>query len=259
MSTNLSLLLGLFILFQINLILVLVILLVERIVVVVRVAAEPALATAFKVGKRLGKDIVFELLPKVEEIGLFLKVPKERSGIALKTALKVVGFPTFRLGLSLAGHPLAKVLALFPVNSRRVHFEIMFLVEFAELISDGTVSGSGLDTLLEGVLFREGLVGKVRVLLKVEYKLIRSKVVYILLELNVLQERKGMLVKLGSDVRGHKLVRKQNNQPELIDILDLGPEVSEVILGLLGVESLVLDILVALLDFELVADRVRDF
>lgn len=39
----------------------------------------------------------------------------------------------------------------------------------------------------------------------------------------------------------------QNNQPELIDILDLGPEVSEVILGLLGVESLVLDILVALL------------
>lgn len=114
-----------------------------------------------------------------------------------------------------------------------VHFEIMFLVEFAELISDGTVSGSGLDTLLEGVLFREGLVRKVRVLLKVlssrvnsaiyiyilyisrnwdgrtyEYKLIRSKVVYILLELNVLQERKGMLVKLGSDVRGHKLVRK---------------------------------------------------
>lgn len=114
-----------------------------------------------------------------------------------------------------------------------VHFEIMFLVEFAELISDGTVSGSGLDTLLEGVLFREGLVRKVRVLLKVlssrvnsaiyiyilyisrnwdgrtyEYKLIRSKVVYILLELNVLQERKGMLVKLGSDVGGHKLVRK---------------------------------------------------
>lgn len=41
-----------------------------------------------------------------------------------------------------------------------------------------------------------------------EYKLIRSKVVYILLELNVLQERKSMLVKLGSDVRGHKLVRK---------------------------------------------------
>lgn len=33
----------------------------------------------------------------------------------------------------------------------------------------------------------------------------------------------------------------------MIDILDLGPEVSEVILGLLGVESLVLDILVALL------------
>lgn len=33
----------------------------------------------------------------------------------------------------------------------------------------------------------------------------------------------------------------------MIDILDLGPEVSEVILSLLGVESLVLDILVALL------------
>lgn len=39
----------------------------------------------------------------------------------------------------------------------------------------------------------------------------------------------------------------QNDQPELVDVLDLGPEVSEVILGLLGMESLVLDILVALL------------
>lgn len=33
----------------------------------------------------------------------------------------------------------------------------------------------------------------------------------------------------------------------MVDVLDLGPEVGEVILGLLGMESLVLDILVALL------------
>lgn len=62
-----------------------------------------------------------------------------------------------------------------------VHFEIMFLVEFAELISDGTVSGSGLDTLLEGVLFREGLVRKVRVLLKVLSSRVNSAIyIYIL-------------------------------------------------------------------------------
>lgn len=66
-----------------------------------------------------------------------------------------------------------------------VHFEIMFLVEFAELISDGTVSGSGLDTLLEGVLFREGLVGKVRVLLKVLLSRVNSAIyiyIYIYIE-----------------------------------------------------------------------------
>lgn len=65
--THLSLLLGLFILFQINLILILIILLVERVVVViiVRVGPETALATAFKVGKRLGKDIILELLAKL--------------------------------------------------------------------------------------------------------------------------------------------------------------------------------------------------
>lgn len=64
-----------------------------------------------------------------------------------------------------------------------VHFEIMFLVEFAELISDGTVSGSGLDTLLEGVLFREGLVGKVRVLLKVLSLCVNSAIyIYIYIE-----------------------------------------------------------------------------
>lgn len=62
-----------------------------------------------------------------------------------------------------------------------VHFEIMFLVEFAELISDGTVSGSGLDTLLEGVLFREGLVRKVRVLLKVLSSRVNSAI-YIYIE-----------------------------------------------------------------------------
>lgn len=64
-----------------------------------------------------------------------------------------------------------------------VHFEIMFLVEFAELISDGTVSGSGLDTLLEGVLFREGLVGKVRVLLKVLSSCVKLAIyIYIYIE-----------------------------------------------------------------------------
>lgn len=39
----------------------------------------------------------------------------------------------------------------------------------------------------------------------------------------------------------------QNDQPELVDILDVWPEVGEVILCLLGMESLVLDILVAFL------------
>lgn len=39
----------------------------------------------------------------------------------------------------------------------------------------------------------------------------------------------------------------QNDQPELVDILDIRPEVGEVILCLLGVESLVLDVLVAFL------------
>lgn len=48
-----------------------------------------------------------------------------------------------------------------------VHFQILFLVEFAELISDGAVSGSGLDTLLESVFFRKSLVRKIRVLLEV--------------------------------------------------------------------------------------------
>lgn len=58
--------------------------------------------------------------------------------------------------------------------------------------------------------------------------------------------RESMMISIGMGIGiGSKTC--QNNQPELIDILDLGPEVSEVILGLLGVESLVLDILVALL------------
>lgn len=48
-----------------------------------------------------------------------------------------------------------------------VDLEILLLVEFAELVSDGTVSGSRLETLFECVSLGKRLVGKVWVLLKV--------------------------------------------------------------------------------------------